>query len=156
MITVFLLGATGFLGGTVLSALSRHRDPQLDVTCLVRTGKEGKLAKSGCKVVVVGSEVEFPNNRRADSQGDFFELERIQELSARHDVVINAATSDDLDLTKAINRGLAKGKLAGTSRGVLVHVSGTRLIESAEMTGNYEDVPKYDVSTMIDQALTSG
>lgn len=59
------------------------------------------------------------------------------------DVVINAATSDDLELTKAINRGLVKGSSKSGKRGVLVHISGTQLIES-KPTGKLESVPKYD------------
>lgn len=59
------------------------------------------------------------------------------------DIAINAATSDDLELSKAINRGLARAKAESGKKGVLVHVSGTQLIES-KPTGRLEDVPKYD------------
>lgn len=59
------------------------------------------------------------------------------------DIVVNAATSDDLELTKSINRGLAKGRLNSRKKGVLVHISGTQLIES-KPTGRLEEVPKYD------------
>lgn len=59
------------------------------------------------------------------------------------DIAINAATSDDLELTRAINRGLKKARTSGR-KGVLVHVSGTQLIES-KPTGKLENVPKYDV-----------
>lgn len=57
--------------------------------------------------------------------------------------MINAATSDDLALTKAINRGLVKGSAAAGKRGILVHISGTQLIES-KPTGKLEPVPHYD------------
>lgn len=67
----------------------------------------------------------------------------IEDACATMDVAINAATSDDLELTKAINRGLAKAKAKSKKRGILVHVSGTQLIES-EPTGKLEDVPEYD------------
>lgn len=67
------------------------------------------------------------------------ELAKMEDTASEADVVINAATSDDLELTKALNRGLARsGK-----KGVLVHISGTQLIESGP-TGKLEDVPKYD------------
>lgn len=59
------------------------------------------------------------------------------------DVAINAATSDDLELTKAINQGLARGRSRSGRKGVLVHISGTQLIES-KPTGRLEDVPRYD------------
>lgn len=87
-----------------------------------------------------------------DSQGDFSQLDEIEQLSGTHDAVINAATSDDLDLTKAINRGLAKGRRDG-KKGVLVHISGTQLIESSKGSGCWEEVPKYDVSADMDSIL---
>lgn len=65
-------------------------------------------------------------------------------------MVINAATSDDLDLTKAINRGLARGRKQG-KQGVLVHVSGTQLIESSGGSGKWEEVPSYNVSVSCER-----
>lgn len=88
----------------------------------------------------------IPYSLHAHAQGDFSQLDEIESLAAAHDVVINAATSDDLDLTKAINRGLARGRKEAGKKGVLVHVSGTQLIESSGGSGNWEEVPKYDVS----------
>lgn len=67
----------------------------------------------------------------------------IEDACGTMDIAINAATSDDLELTKAINRGLAKAKAKSKKRGILVHVSGTQLIES-KPTGKLEDVPEYD------------
>lgn len=139
MTTVFLLGATGFLGGTVLSSLEKAG---YEITSLVRSGKEDKLSSRKTKVEVVSNAayiVIFAN-----VQGDFSQLDKIEQLAAQHDAVINAATSDDLDLTKAINRGLATGRKNG-KKGVLVHVSGVQLIESSGGSGNWEDVPFYDV-----------
>lgn len=71
------------------------------------------------------------------------ELSKIENACAEVDIVVNAATSDDLDLTKAINRGLAKGRSESGKKAVLVHISGTQLIES-KPTGRLENVPKYD------------
>lgn len=76
-------------------------------------------------------------------QASHEDLALIENASAEVDVVINAATSDDLELTKAINKGLAKAKSVHGRKGVLVHISGTQLIES-KPTGKLEDVPKYD------------
>lgn len=70
-------------------------------------------------------------------------MAKVEAACAKVDIAINAATSDDLELTKAINRGLAIAKAASNKSGVLVHVSGTQLIES-KPTGKLEDVPKYD------------
>lgn len=76
-------------------------------------------------------------------QASHEDLALIENASAENDIVINAATSDDLELTKAINKGLAKAKSVHGKKGVLVHISGTQLIES-KPTGKLEDVPKYD------------
>lgn len=94
----------------------------------------------------------------SSDQASHDELLKIERACADVDIVINAATSDDLDLTKAINLGLAKGKSASGKKGVLVHISGTQLIES-KPTGRLEDVPKYDdlnveqIKAIPDEAL---
>lgn len=71
------------------------------------------------------------------------DLAVIENASAEVDIVINAATSDDLELTKAINKGLARSNSVNGRKGVLVHISGTQLIES-KPTGKLEDVPMYN------------
>ncbi|KAF3768919.1 NAD(P)-binding protein [Cryphonectria parasitica EP155] len=119
---VLLLGATGYLGGTVLTDLERAGD--FDVTCVVRPEREACMSGRRTRLLVVSHD----------------ELGKIEDACAEVDVAINAATSDDLHLTRAINRGLARRT---GRKGVLVHISGTQLIESAP-TGRLEDVPKYD------------
>lgn len=74
--------------------------------------------------------------------GTWSDLEVIESTSSKHDVVINAATSDDLELTKAVNRGLAKGRKQGR-KGVLVHVSGVQVIETGPI-GCLGDWPVFD------------
>lgn len=77
-------------------------------------------------------------------QGSYSELGLIESAAASHDVVINAGTSDDLMLTKTINKGLAASRAKG-KKAVLVHVSGTQLIEGPP-TGTFDkNVPIYDV-----------
>lgn len=78
-----------------------------------------------------------------DPKASHDELAKIEDACAQADVAINAATSDDLELTRAINRGLARGRSQSGRKGVLVHISGTQLIES-KPTGRLEDVPRYD------------
>ncbi|PSS03634.1 hypothetical protein BD289DRAFT_478465 [Coniella lustricola] len=122
---VLLFGATGYLGGTLLTEL--ERTDEYDVTSVVRAERERVLKDRKTKILVASHA----------------ELSKIETASAEADIAINAATSDDLELTKAINRGLAQGKSAYSRAGVLVHVSGTQLIES-KPTGKLEDVPKYN------------
>ncbi|RDW85346.1 hypothetical protein BP5796_03671 [Coleophoma crateriformis] len=124
MLSVLLFGATGYLGGTVLTDLEKAG--VYDITCLVRPNRES-LMKQRKSAILLGSHSD---------------LEMIENAGARMDLVINAATSDDLELTRAINCGLRRGRESGR-KGLLVHISGTQLIES-EPTGKLEDVPKYD------------
>lgn len=52
MVSVLLLGATGFLGGTVMTDLEAA---DYDITALVRPGKEDKLSSRKAKVETVRS-----------------------------------------------------------------------------------------------------
>lgn len=67
-------------------------------------------------------------------------------------MAINAADSDDIELTKAINRGLIKGRKAGR-KGVLVHISGTQVVESLPSGKLEEDWPIFDVSLLLSVAF---
>jgi thioester reductase-like protein len=51
MPSVFLLGATGFLGGSVLTDL--QKDGSYEITALVRPGKEQLVSARGVRVVTV-------------------------------------------------------------------------------------------------------
>ncbi|RDW75529.1 hypothetical protein BP6252_06671 [Coleophoma cylindrospora] len=122
MLSVFLFGATGYLGGTVLTDLEKAG--VYDITCLVRPNRESSMKQRKSAILL----------------GSHSDLELIENACARMDIVINAATSDDLELTRAINCGLRRARESGR-KGLLVHISGTQLIES-EPTGKLEDVPK--------------
>ncbi|KAH8662586.1 hypothetical protein BX600DRAFT_466614 [Xylariales sp. PMI_506] len=124
MLSVLLLGATGYVGGATLTELEKAGE--FDITCLVRPGREDSMKGRNAKILL----------------GSHAELEKLEQASSAADIVINAADSDDLPLTQTLNRGLAKSRKAGR-KGVLVHISGTQLIESAP-TGKLENVPKYD------------
>lgn len=49
--SVLLLGATGYLGGDILTTLE-HND-NYDITCVVRPGKEGSLKGRKADILVV-------------------------------------------------------------------------------------------------------
>ena len=55
--------------------------------------------------------------------GTFDDLSTIEKLASQHDVVINAATSMNTDVTQAILRGVAAGQDA--PKKTLIHLSGT-------------------------------
>lgn len=50
-LSVLLLGATGYLGGTVLTGLARAGE--YDITCVVRPGREACMGDRKTKLLVV-------------------------------------------------------------------------------------------------------
>lgn len=63
--SVLLLGATGYLGGDILTTLEQNGT--YDITCVVRPGKEGSLKGRNAGILVVRPTV-FP--KRSDFHGN--------------------------------------------------------------------------------------
>ena len=61
-------------------------------------------------------------------QGSHHDLEKIQNLAAQADIVVNAADADDLPLTMAILEGLKARSMTATFKPILIHTSGTGVI----------------------------
>ncbi|TFK40286.1 hypothetical protein BDQ12DRAFT_602474 [Crucibulum laeve] len=91
---IFLTGATGYIGGSVLTRLLSHPlSDTFQTTVLVRdASKATQFRTMGIKAVV----------------GTNLDLALIQGLAAEADLVIACADADDLDAAKAILRGLKK------------------------------------------------
>ncbi|GJJ06537.1 hypothetical protein Clacol_000729 [Clathrus columnatus] len=114
---VFILGATGYIGGSVLVSILQAY-PTWEITALVRsTSSVGPLKELGVHEVVIGTHED---------------LELIVNLTSLADVVINCADADDLPLTRAIVDGVKiRSKInASESKGkpILIHTSGTGVI----------------------------
>ncbi|KAJ7255639.1 hypothetical protein C8J57DRAFT_598416 [Mycena rebaudengoi] len=112
-IQVFLTGATGFIGGTVLRTLLERNDYKrgdVKITCLVRGEERAELVrKLGVEVVV----------------GDLADVDIVKRAAAAADVVIDAANADFPKGGRAILDGL-KERHASTGRtSIFVHTSGT-------------------------------
>jgi len=111
---IFLTGATGYIGGSVLTRLLTH--PLSDtfrITILVRDAtKAAQFRAMGIHAIV----------------GSYSDLEVIQELAADADLVIACADADDEDAANAILRGLKErhGKTGNVPS--LVHTSGTGVL----------------------------
>ncbi|KAF8501570.1 hypothetical protein F5888DRAFT_1608771 [Russula emetica] len=108
---IFFAGATGYVGGTVLQRLLAHpKRDTFEITALVRDADKAKLLNTlGVNTVIA-------------SLSDF---DKVAEVSANSDVVINLADSDSLEGVRAIHRGL---KLRHEKTGQLpisIHTSGT-------------------------------
>ncbi|CAE6480471.1 unnamed protein product [Rhizoctonia solani] len=107
---VFILGATGYIGGAVLSEIKRNH-PEWTFTALARKDEDIQaLEKIGVKGI----------------KGTFLDIEKIEHESRDADVVINAADADDMGLVKAITKGLKSKK----ERGIFIQTSGTGLLNN--------------------------
>lgn len=60
--------------------------------------------------------------------------------------MINAGSSDDLDMVKAVLRGLSSGESERGSKGAFVHVSGAANFLDGGREGRYRKVRVWDVS----------
>ncbi|OJA15681.1 hypothetical protein AZE42_12945, partial [Rhizopogon vesiculosus] len=129
--------ATGYIGGTVLSALlSNPKTDTFEITALIRSAEKAPLFNSiGVKTVI----------------GSNSDLDTLTSLASEADVVVATADADDLNAAKAILRGLKKQHEETRKVPILIHTSGTGvLIDQA--AGNFTadkiysdlDIPKIE------------
>ncbi|KAI9437202.1 hypothetical protein H4582DRAFT_1958547 [Lactarius indigo] len=128
MTTVFFLGATGYIGGAVLSALVKVH-PTLSVTALVRRSEAIE------RVTALGPHMRVVEGSFTDAHG----LELVERHARAADVVVNAACSDNLALLSAILAGQRKRvEVDARPRGALVHTSGGAISLDPSRAGAYE------------------
>ncbi|KAF4627319.1 hypothetical protein G7Y89_g10841 [Cudoniella acicularis] len=111
--SILVFGATGLMGSHLISFLKKTI-PTLSLTVCIRNNSSTLLDYLNNTVNV---------NRIAN--GDFSEHDKISQLAAEHDIVINCGSSWDVPLTKTIINGLTKRFEEGRGKGSLIHVSGT-------------------------------
>lgn len=87
---VLFIGATGYIGGSVLVAFT-NKHPEFLYTAIVRNPKDNKAVESLNVRVVQGSNAD---------------LELVEKVTSEHDVVVNCADADDLPLADAVIKGL--------------------------------------------------
>ncbi|KAG9098722.1 hypothetical protein FRC06_006042 [Ceratobasidium sp. 370] len=128
--SIFILGATGYVGGSLLVALAKAY-PSTKISALVRSpGDATSVSAVGPCVRVV--------------QGSHADLELITTESSSADVVFQVSDPDDLALTQAIVAGLKARKEVNGKRGILVHTTGTATIKD-EGRGEFTDeYPTWD------------
>ncbi|KAI0060393.1 NAD(P)-binding protein [Artomyces pyxidatus] len=115
---IFLTGATGYIGGTVLQRLLDHTErASFEITVLVRQpAKAVKLASLGLQAMV----------------GSLDDVPLVRELASNADVVINNANSDDLLGIEAILSGLKLRFEQTKVAPILIHTSGTGVFVNLE------------------------
>ncbi|KAI0920646.1 hypothetical protein AcV5_010330 [Taiwanofungus camphoratus] len=112
--SIFLLGATGYIGGSVLTRLLRHPSANtFDITVLVRNADKAKRFESfGVKAVV----------------GSHADLDKLEALSEQAHVVFSCADADDLPAIQAVLAGLRKRHASVGDLPILIHTSGTGVL----------------------------
>ncbi len=128
---VLLLGGTGYVGGSTLHHLTTYRP---------------NLAKHFAFTLVVRDQAKadqlqqrYPEAKLNIALTSHADPAKITELVAESDAMLNLAESDDMNLAKAINEGLAKRAAAGGARRpLLIHSSGTSVrSDPKEEDGNH-------------------
>lgn len=133
---VFIIGGTGYLGGSILVELGKRRPEIRFIT----------LAQNRSDIATFGSlGVDFVN-------GSHMDLALMKKLASEHDVVINISNSDNVPLIKAILAGLenrARDEPGVSQKPILIHTSGTGLL-CKEIDGVFREGKIYDDNIIED------
>ncbi|OJT06574.1 hypothetical protein TRAPUB_2569 [Trametes pubescens] len=112
---IFITGATGYIGGSVLERLLKHPSAStFDITALVRNEEKAKILESKFLVKVV--------------RGSLQDLDKLEALAENAHVVFHTADADDEPAAKAILSGLRKRHATLGDLPILIHTSGTGLL----------------------------
>lgn len=152
--SILLFGSTGFIGGCLLNSIltqpikeSKGTPPSTYLRILTSSSSKALSISDYCSKHLSDSslKIEIISIPRDDSSSDKWYSES-QRLSSLSSTVLQIATSDDLNLTKAINAGLSSSNRQSNGldkKGSLIHLSGVQLIESKPI-GQFVDVIHYD------------
>ncbi|KAK1215399.1 hypothetical protein PQX77_022002 [Marasmius sp. AFHP31] len=128
---VLITGATGYIGGSVVSRLLSLPDAQAkyEFRAIVRNADKAKILveKFGIKTIV-GSHSDQPLMEKEASEAD---------------VVLAMADCDDVSAAEGINKGLKKRFEATGKRPILIHTSGAAVLNDTSV-GEYTSETIYD------------
>ncbi|CAL1716979.1 unnamed protein product [Somion occarium] len=112
--SIFLTGATGYIGGSVLARLLAHPSAEtFNITVVSRQAEKAKKLESFGVNAVVGSMDDYA---------------LVEELASKAHVVIDCADADNLPAVEAILRGLRKRHATVGDLSTLIHTSGTGVL----------------------------
>ncbi|EJU04341.1 NADP-binding protein [Dacryopinax primogenitus] len=138
--SVFVIGATGYIGGAVLHALLTNFPGKFKFTALVRNEKDfPALERLGVKCI----------------KGSFETLDIIEHASAEADIVVNAANADALEIAQAVVKGMESRARAGKGpKPVLLHTSGTGVVAD-RANGAYTEYAKKEWNDASEEDIKS-
>ncbi|KAG9100589.1 hypothetical protein FS749_014342 [Ceratobasidium sp. UAMH 11750] len=113
--SIFILGVTGYIGGAIFTGI-RKAYPDVPTVALVRNPAHNDAVKAqGARIV----------------QGSHSDYDLIQKEASQADLVVNCADADDLELTKALLKGIKQRNESGAKLPIFVHTSGTSVVGDA-------------------------
>lgn len=114
--TVFMTGATGYIGGTVLTKLLSLPTPPAVIQILIRdAAKAEKL-----------SQLSLPSGTTVKPLiASLQDLDALTKAASEHDIVVSTADADDLPAMQAMIAGMKIRKEKTGHRSLLIHTSGT-------------------------------
>lgn len=114
---ILVLGGTGYIGGSVLASLLASPPHGSVIATLTSSAAKADTIRAWAEQQAHPLDVLV-----ADGRGDDW-YAAVEQHAGAADVVVQAATSDDLRLTQAVNAGLQAARQQGRLGG-LVHLSG--------------------------------
>lgn len=111
---IFITGATGYIGSSVLERLQSHPDAdKFEITALIRSPQKAEGFKEYGVNTVVGS---------------FSDTKLLEDLTAAADVVVDTVDADALDATKTMLLGFKRKFQETGTPPIFIHTSGTGLL----------------------------
>lgn len=144
--TVFITGATGYIGGSILHELVQNHGSEYIITALVRSqANVAQVKAAGAATIVVGSydqpELLVNAVKESDVSGVLFLVERSNYLLSQ--IIIHTAdSSDHFPSAKALIQGISE-RHPTLPPVVYIHTSGTGVLTD-ESHGEVEGTKVYD------------
>ncbi|GAA5980981.1 hypothetical protein JCM10908_003939 [Rhodotorula pacifica] len=114
MTKILLTGATGYIGGTVLSTLLEAKHEGVSYGVLIRNPKQSSAYSD--------------RNITPHLFEGLDDLKTIEKVAADYDAVINTASASHHESAKALIRGLAQRKKQTGASTFIIHTSGTSIL----------------------------
>lgn len=117
--TVFLTGATGYIGGAVLTKLLSLSSSPSAITALIRDPKKAELLSS----------IPTPSGTTLTPLlGSLDDHDKLKKAAETHDIVISTADADDLGSIQALIAGMKERRKKTGHRSLFIHTSGTGVL----------------------------